>query len=308
MENYKHWMALNLAKGLGIVSLKEIYETIKSLSLSITDIFSLNIEEIKNEFNFSNSIVNGIIEAQSKIVEIESDYCDLIDANIQPIIFFEKNYPEILLNKLKSNAPTILYTFGNIDLLNTKSAAILGHSEISAKGEMINYMAVKNLSEHNITVISGMSKGAGVIAHKSAMENHGNTIAVLPCGMFNFHMSEKLKELFDENRFLIVSPFYPGEQFSKFNAYNRNRLICALSQAVYIVEAPEDEGIFEAGKSALKLNVPLFTTQYAEYPESAIGNKKLLSEYNATGIRGKKEGTKLIPNLDSLIAKVKLGS
>ncbi len=305
MINYKYWMALEQTKGIGIASLKEIYKVLESLSLSIVDIFELTIDEIADEFDFKNSIIDGIISAKSKIQEMDEIYVQLIESHIQPILFFENKYPQILLDKLKSNTPAIIYTYGNPDLLNYHGAALLGYSQISSKGEMIAFMAAKILSEHNIVTISGMSSGAGTTAHKSALENNGNTIAVIPLGILNFKLPKKIKEIFDPERILIISPFHPTEEISKYNAFIRNRLICSLSKAVYIIEAPEDEGIFEAGNSANKLEIPLFTTEYAEYPESAAGNKKLLSEFNAQPVRGKKENDLLVPNLDMFIGKIK---
>ena len=56
MINYKYWMALEQAKGIGIASLKEINQTLQSLSLSIVDLFELTKDEITHEFNFKNSV------------------------------------------------------------------------------------------------------------------------------------------------------------------------------------------------------------------------------------------------------------
>jgi predicted Rossmann fold nucleotide-binding protein DprA/Smf involved in DNA uptake len=305
MNNYKQWIALEQAKGLGIQALKEIHKTISSLNISICDLFECTAEEISSEFNFSAHILDGILEAKKKLPEIDTVYCDLIDANIQPILFFESTYPERLLNKLKSNAPAILYAIGNTELLNTSSAALLGTSEISEKGKAICNMTSKLLCDNEITIISGMSKGTGTIAHRSAIENNGNTVAVLPCGVFSFKMSEQLQTLYNPDHFLIISPYFPNEEFNKYNAFKRNRLIGALAEVVYIVEATEEDGIIEAAKSAIKLEIPLFTTKYAEYPASALGNLSLINQYNAAEIQGKKVNGTLVPNLDKMISQIK---
>ena len=82
-------------------------------------------------------------------------------------------------------------------------------------------------------------------------------------------------------------------------------MICALSHAVYIVEAPEEGGVFEAAKSANKLNIPLFTTQYSEYPENAAGNKIILEEMSGMPVRGRMENDMLVPNMDKIIGFAK---
>lgn len=305
MNKPKFWIALERSKGIGYASLNKIYEDFKDLGLSIEDLFDLSPDEIKNEFSFSEQTVNGIAEAQKRLEEIEDDILDMTEAGIIPVLFFDSKYPESLKKTLGNQSPPILYCLGNTSLLNEPGAAILGHHEISPKGEMISFQSAKVLSEHSITVISGMSKGTGTTAHISAMENKGKTVAVLPCGMFFFKMTERLQSVFDPDRFLILSPFYLRENFTEYNAMNRNRLICALSKAVFIVESPVEGGIFEAVKSAEKLNKPVFTAEYGEYPPSASGNPIFIKDYSATPVRGRKEGNIVIPNLDMLLAKVK---
>ena len=81
----------------------------------------------------------------------------------------------------------------------------------------------------------------------------------------------------------------------------------ALSCSLFIVEAPDHGGIFEAAKSANKLSVPLFTAQYSEYPENAQGNEKILKEMNAFPVKGRMENENLIPNMDKMIGILKYG-
>ncbi|MGL4371003.1 MAG: DNA-processing protein DprA, partial [Spirochaetota bacterium] len=155
------------------------------------------------------------------------------------------------------------------------------------------------------TVIGGVASGAGATAHTAALESGGTTVGIIPCGFLTFDLSAKLKAVFDSERFLLISPFYPKEEYSAFNAMNRNRIICALARAVFIVEAPAEGGIFEAAKSAAKLAIPLYTAEYSQYPESAAGNSSIIKEYHAQPVRGRKEGGAVVPNIDALIASVK---
>ena len=71
------------------------------------------------------------------------------------------------------------------------------------------------------------------------------------------------------------------------------------------MESPEDGGIFEAAKSAFNLKIPLHTTEYSEYPPSALGNKKIMADFDAYPVRGKKSDGLTVPNMDRIIADVK---
>ncbi len=301
------WIALERSKGIGPVGLQEIQASLSALKLDVQDLLGLSENEIRTEFGFSERLCAGIAEAPAIAEEIEDDCVDMAQAGIRPVFIFESAYPAALKSRLGSAAPAMLYCLGNIRLLQQKSVAILGHGEPSPRGEMIAFKAARELAMHSIPVISGLSKGTGVIAHTSALEAAGSTVGILPCGMFTFSMSEKLQRLYDEDRFLIASPFYLKEDPTSFRAMERNRIICALASAVFITEAnsPAEGGIFEAGKSAHKIGVPLFTTEYSEYPPSAAGNPVLISEYGAHAVRGRKDESGITPNMDQIIAKVR---
>jgi DNA processing protein len=305
MIHYRNWLALERAQGIGSAALKEIFDTVSALSISIEDVFGCTEDELRGEFTFSEAVFKGIIEAKSSIDKIEDDYLNLVEAGIRVTLFFEKDYPSLIKERLKNSAPSVLYSIGDLALALTPCAAVLGHSGTSEKGEQIAWNTAKEFARHITTTVSGLSKGAGVAAHLSALTHGGNTIGVLPCGFFSFELSQKLAPLFDPHRFLLLSPFYPTEEYNQFNAMSRNRLICALSRAVFIVESKKDGGSFDAAKSAVKLQIPLFTAQYAEYPASAEGNPVIIQELKAHPVRGRKEGAAVVPNLDGLLAAVK---
>jgi DNA processing protein len=307
MIHYRHWIALERARGIGPAAMKEIADTITPLSLSIADLFGCSETEIRGEFTFPEPLIRGIVEAQGILPSIEEEYLDISDAGIKPLLFFEEGYPKILHERLGSQIPPVLYTLGNRSLMNSRGAAILGHADTSEKGGTIAWGAARECARSGVTVFGGISKGAGSSAHTGALENGGSTVGIIPCGFLTFDLSARLKALFDPDRFLIASPFNPKEEYNQFNAMNRNRIICALSRAVFIVEAPKEGGIFEAAKSAAKLSIPLYTAEYAQYPESAEGNPVLMKEFSASPVRGRKEGTAVVPNVEAMIAAVKFG-
>ena len=305
MNSTKHWLALNQVQGIGTAALKEIYAAVSAAGLSVSDIFGLSTAEIKNEFHFNDKLTAAFAEAEKNLEAAEREYLLLMDSGISVLPFFSPLYPVKLHERLGNTTPPVLYAAGNTSILNTQGAAILGESRVSSRGEFICYTAARELVQHNITIISGLAQGADVTAHRSALEYGGSTIAFLPCGIMKLAIPEQVKQVFDPERFVAVSHMKPEDPANKFNAYARNRLVCAASNAVFIVESPEDGGIFEAAKSAHKLNIPLYTAEYGEYPENAAGNKKMLSEFEAKAVRGKKVDNLTVPNMDRFIADVK---
>lgn len=304
MRNYKYWIALEQVQGIGPAHLLKIYEILNKNDLSIIDIFDLTPREMLEEFSLPEKIANAFTTAKTIFPRVEEDYFRIIESEIDIILFFEEEYPKFLCSRL-SAFPPILYTLGNRNILSERGAAILGDKNVSEKGNLIAYLAARELVKHRISIISGFARGTGLSAHRSALENGGTSIGVLPHGMFHFTMPNLLKDVFDPEQFLILSPFYPTQEFNKYNAYNRNRIICALSRAVYIVESPPEGGIFEAGKSANHIGVPLFVTEYGTYPKSAAGNKCIIDTMGGIPVRGRIIDNILTPNLDQLIGTIK---
>ena len=56
----------------------------------------------------------------------------------------------------------------------------------------------------------------------------------------------------------------------------RNGTICALSDALVVVEAASKGGTMEAGKRGLELGIPVLAAQYSDDHDVAVGNSKLL--------------------------------
>ncbi len=305
MHYTKYWMALEQVQGMGPVHLKKIYESLSEKGLSVYDIFGLDREEMRKEFPFEDKIIDAVQEAEKNLDRVEKDYLALLDAGFDILVFYYEGYPERLLSILGSQFPPILYIYGNRALLKEKGAAILGDSNVSGRGELIAYLSARELTRHRIVTISGFARGTDLIAHRSALENGGSTIALLPYGMKHLTIPESLKPLFDESRILLATPFTPAREYSPYNALHRNKIIAALSYAVFIVEAPAEGGVFEAGKSAKNLNIPFYVTEYSQYPESASGNRRLIEEFKGIPVRGRMENNQLIPNLDRLIGDVK---
>ena len=307
MKHYKYWLALEQSRGMGPAHLKEIYDSLSGLGLSIIDLFSLTPAEIKNELALKEPVIEAIAHAAKKLSMIEEECCTLLESGIEMLLFFEEQYPFRLARLMKSSMPPILYLYGNREILNTRGAAVLGDSNVSGKGEVITYLAAKELVRHRIAVISGFARGADLIAHRAALENGGDTIAVLPYGFAHLKVPGILHDVFNPQNMLLVSQFSYGREYTQFNAMQRNKLACALSHAAFIVEAPTEGGIFEAGKSARNLAIPLYVTEYSSYPESAAGNAALIRDFGALPVRGRMINNTLSPNLDRLIADIKFG-
>lgn len=151
-------------------------------------------------------------------------------------------YPKELL-KIK-DIPLKLHIIGNENLLNKKCIAIVGSRNCTAYGFKIAKQFAKELSQNDITVVSGLALGIDSAAHIGALEGRGGTIAVLGHGlkyMFPKENEDLYKRILDNKGCIITEYDFDVEPNSK-NFPKRNRIVSGISMGVLIVEAKSKSG------------------------------------------------------------------
>ena len=189
----------------------------------------------------------------------------------------EKNVYELFRNdslfpeQLRCVKPKInkLYAWGNVNLLGSKSVAIVGSRNSSKYGDFMTRKIIKDLVKYNITIISGMAIGIDAIAHDECLRNGGNTIAILGSGFNKIYPKENAWLLYKiiENNWLILSEYSYNEPVQKKNFPKRNRIISGLSEAVVVIEGSYRSGTSITARNAVIQGKKLF------YVPNCVGGK-----------------------------------
>ena len=87
------------------------------------------------------------------------------------ITIFSEEYPKSLLSTY--NPPYALFYIGNLDLLKNKMIAVIGARNCTQYGIEVTKVIAKELTENNVTIVSGMAIGIDSVAQKVAVENSG---------------------------------------------------------------------------------------------------------------------------------------
>ena len=119
--------------------------------------------------------------------------------------------------------------------------------------------AARELVRAGRVVVSGCAAGVDSAAHREALDAGGNTIGVLSQGILATRTLEAFAATADPSSFLLVSEFPPKRTWDAGAAMSRNRTICALADAVIVIQAGVRGGSQHAGASALKMGKPTFT-------------------------------------------------
>ncbi|MCL4390083.1 MAG: DNA-processing protein DprA [Patescibacteria group bacterium] len=138
-------------------------------------------------------------------------------------------------------------------LVTGKIIAIVGTRKMTKKGEKNTAKITKELVKQRFIICSGMALGIDGVAHQTAIENNGQTIAVLGAGVDVVYPPQH-RELYNSilaHGGAIIAEVPPGRRVSRELFPARNRIISGLSQAVIVIEAPLKSGALITARLAL---------------------------------------------------------
>ncbi len=172
-------------------------------------------------------------------------------------------YPERLRDA--EHPVELLYFQGNWDLTSTPCVAIVGTRNPSDDGVRRAAKLTRHFVSAGFTVVSGLAQGIDTVAHTTAIQAHGQTIAVLGTPITSYYPSanEHLqRQIADE--FLVISQV-PIVRYSRQGPHGnrlffpaRNVTMSALTQATVIVEAGNTSGTLIQARHALRQKRQLF--------------------------------------------------
>ena len=157
-------------------------------------------------------------------------------------------------------APKVVYVSGRIRIpLPGPRVAVIGTRNPSHEGIYAAAAITRKLVERGVIVVSGLAKGIDTIAHKTAINAGGKTIAVLGTPLNKFYPAENrpLQELIMREH-MAISQYPIGHKTKRKDFVFRNRTMALISDASIIVEAGKTSGVVSQGWETLRLGRPLF--------------------------------------------------
>ncbi len=128
-------------------------------------------------------------------------------------------------------------------------------------------------------IVSGFAVGIDGMAHEAALEAGLPTIAILGTPLDRDYPSRHwgLRERLLQSGGLLWSEFEPGTEIFPHHFALRNRWIAALSQATWVVQAPEESGSLVTADWAHALGRDVYVTPAAPWEIKHRGNHELLA-------------------------------
>lgn len=172
----------------------------------------------------------------------------------------EPGYPKRLLDL--RDPPDPLWVSGELPAPEIRTVAVVGTRRNTPYGKRIAGEIAGGLAAAGAIIVSGLAQGIDSIAHASALDAGGRTIAVLGEGLSSFQVGGPLKRrrLADRIRQhgALVSEYALDLPAQHWTFPRRNATIAALADAVVIVEAPAGSGALITADRARELARPVY--------------------------------------------------
>ena len=295
MEERNYWLGFSAFPTIGPAKFRKLLEefgTAKSAWEAVgchpTKLDGLIGEETAEKF-----------EKFRKEFSIEDYVKKLKEKDVWFVTLQDENYPK-LLKEIK-NPPFVLYGKGQIPdgIWLKQSIAVVGARKTTEYGREVTKLLTAELVLSGFTIVSGLALGVDAVAHQTALENGGRTIAVLGCGVdcCNPAENQSIYNSILESGNCIVSEFPLGMKPTQWTFPARNRIIAGLSQGVLVTEGAEDSGSLITANFALKFNRKVLAVPGSITSIMSKGPYKLIAK-----------GAKLVTSGEDILKELKVQS
>jgi len=267
-----YWVALHGAPDMGPVTFRRLVDAFGSPRA----VFQAgNMEALAKIEGVGRATVEAITHGEA-LLDRAARTAEMMQKGGGRIIRMDESaYPEPLHDL--PNPPPLLYMLGDIGAEDRHALAIVGTTKPSRKGRAITEEFAARLARKGVTVVSGYAHGVDAAAHRGAFKGGGRTILCLPFGIRHFRPRPDFPPLAEiAERGAILSECPPEMEWSSSAAVARNRIIAALSRAVFVIETRTRGGTMHTVQAARNLGRPLLALKYEQPPPSARGNAVLM--------------------------------
>lgn len=233
MSMYAYWLANT---GLTVHKLTGLMTE----GIGAEELYALQESQMKKIRVLDEKDVEKITQSR-RHWDVQEHWGKLQGEGIGFVCVEEARYPQKL--RRISATPYALYYIGRLPEETRKSVAIVGARTRSAYGSQITGKLARALAQNRMDIISGMAMGIDADAHSGALEENGDTYAVLGCGVDvcypkrNRYLYEKMQD-----RGGILSEYPPGTPPLPGYFPQRNRIIAGLADYVIVMEARKKSG------------------------------------------------------------------
>ncbi|MGH8063779.1 MAG: DNA-processing protein DprA [Candidatus Entotheonellia bacterium] len=287
MDDKAWWLALHLVPGVGRITFKKLVGYFGHPR----DVMQATAGQLMRVSGIGPKIAQAITGFQTARA-VERELRAVNSARCQIVTQDDESYPALL--KTIEDPPPVLYVKGELGDLVAPGIAVVGSRRPSTYGNVVAAQLAKGLAECGVTVVSGLARGIDSVAHLTALESAGRTIAILGCGLLYMYPPEnrRLAERISHQG-AVVSEFPMTTKPDRLNFPLRNRTISGLALGTVVVEAGARSGALITAQWALDQGREVFAVPGNVTAPTSRGTNRLI-----------KMGAKLVEDVDDILEEL----
>ncbi len=277
MIKLKEILFLKNLKGIGKAT---IYKKYWNLLKDCDDFYDL-VSEVELNSKFSTEEIKKAMDNAERL------YDNILNSEIEVITVFDEKYPE-KLNVMGNKRPVILYVMGDADALTKANIGIIGTRKPSKSSQNFERDLVKNIvNTSNRVVVSGLAFGCDKIAHKTTVDENKITIAVLPSGVNKISpaSNKNLAEKIIKTGGCLISEYESETKVRRGNYVERDRIVAAFSDVVFVVECGVESGTMHTVNFAKEYKKQIYSYLPDERPEGFYDGNEFILQNNRDALK-----------------------
>lgn len=246
------------------------------------------------ELNVRNEKASRVIEIRERI-SFEQMMETVRSLDIRIYYIDDDEYPKLL--KEVKPPPPFLFVRGKLPDFH-KSMAVVGTRSHTDYGKNVTKRFTSDLVRHGFVVVSGLATGIDSIAHRTALELNGITVAVLGSGVdvisppSNYRLAQDILQ----SDGAIISAYPLGTQAQKHHFPERNCIISGLCRGTLVTEGGCRSGALITAKEAHEQGREVFAVPIDINKYALSGTNRYIREGKA----------KLVENIEHILEELKM--
>ena len=275
LDELAYWVAFSRILGIGPVRFKLLLDYFHE---DVAAAWKADSKELA-QAGLDARTIDGFLK-QRATSKPQQELEKLERLRIRVMTLKDKDYPDLL--KELVNAPPVLYIAGTFKKEEDRFAlGVVGTRKVSSYGRQVTEQFARELSEGQVTVVSGLAHGIDTIAHTATLDAGGRTLAVLASGLDTIYPSDNLglaRRIVESGQGALITEFPLGIKPDGRNFPARNRIISGLSQGILVTEAPKQSGALITANFALEQGRDVFAVPNSIYSPGSVGVNKLIQD------------------------------